>query len=746
MQTRLGEITSALVDPDGRLVPDRRGGAPHQPSWVDDPFVARGLGAASRLSTRVAGRYHPVLTLSQSPGLLVQLALDVSSPRTCVLKRARLRDPGAVSDHDPSSRLQREGALLAQVADLGLTPRLYDIVDDGEELTLVTEDLGTETLEQYVSALAVRGRLPSPENVVEWGVALTDALAALHDRGYLHGDLKSANVVIGPDRRLRLIDLDLAYRIGSDERAPGAGTRGYTSPNCRAGAQAAPADDIYALGAVLYFLTTGAEPSRAPNVEDLLSRHPAVMNPAISPALVRIMERCLVNDPNHRLATVRDVRSALVESGTDAEVGTGRKDARTAPDVTSDEILRQARRAADQICAQAEPSGNGLVWHSTYYLGKGLVGRDVSSGMAGTILSLAELVEEFREQAHTDVLRRGASTLTEFHPRPGDQPSGLYVGEAGVVAALLRAGQVLDDTSLIEAAVRRARSGTHRPVDSPDLFHGAAGRLLVYLLLWDETKDPEMLGYAVRVGEALLDLREGGSGEARWRIPAGYADLSGKYYLGYAHGAAGIADSLLDLFEATGDHRFADASIDAISWIARQAVPVLDDQSGLGWPQVENGPPHPPFWCHGATGIGRLLLHAARLGISSDAPDLLVRTSRSVANGSRWSGPTLCHGLAGNIEFLLDVAQWMGERRFRDDADHLISLTNAFIVESDDGCAWISDAPRQISPDYLVGYGGIALSYLRRARPDRAYQLSRTGFRYRAPQNAPAPRRRTPGG
>jgi hypothetical protein len=43
---------------------------------------------------------------------------------------------------------------------------------------------------------------------------------------------------------------------------------------------------------------------------------------------------------------------------------------------------------------------------------------------------------------------------------------------------------------------------------------------------------------------------------------------------------------------------------------------------------VESGRLHPPFWCHGATGIGRLLLHAAR-------------TCRSVAKGSRWSGPTL---------------------------------------------------------------------------------------------------------
>ncbi|MGH8905235.1 MAG: lanthionine synthetase LanC family protein [Egibacteraceae bacterium] len=738
MQTRLGEITPALVVPGGRLAPDRRGAAPWQPSWVQDPFVACGLGAPSRLASRVGGRYQPVLTLSQSPGVLVQLALDVVSPRTCVLKRARLRDHGSVPYDDPGSRLRREKDLLADLADLGSTPRLYDVCDDGDELALIIEDLGSETLEQHVRALAARGIFLPHSRVVEIGVALADAAVALHDRGYVHGDLKSTNVIVGPDGRLRLLDLDLAHLIGSGDRRPGAGTRGYTSADCRAGARVAPTDDIHAIGALLYFMTTGAEPSRAPAIENLLSRPPEVLNPAIDPSLLAIIERCLSDDPDRRFASVRDVTSALL-SGGEAGTGVGWTHVARVSGVTSEEALRQARRAADHICAQAEPGDHGLVWRSTHYLGKGLVGRDVSSGTAGIVLALAELVGEFQDPAHADVLRRGASALAVFPPLAGDRPSGLYVGDAGVAAALLRAGQVLDDTGFIDAAIRKGRSAANRPVDSPDLFHGAAGRLLVLLLLWDETGDPQILDRAVRIGDELLDLREGEPGEARWRIPAGYADLSGRCYLGYAHGAAGIADTLLDLFDVTGEQRYAEAALDAISWIARQAVPTLDDVSGLGWPQVENGRLHPPFWCHGATGIGRLLLHAARRGVSSDAPDLLMRTCRSVANGARWSGPTLCHGLTGNVELLLDVAQWTGQRHFLDAADRLMLLANAFVVASDDGCAWISEAPRQITPDYLIGYGGVAITYLRRGVQDRPHQLSRAGFRYRSLTRAASP-------
>jgi hypothetical protein len=488
MQTRLGEVVPALIDSQGTLVPDRRGAVAWQPSWVTDPFAARGLAAAAQPTATVAGRYRPVAVLSQSPGVVVQLALDVVTPRACVLKRARLRAPGGTTDDDGGARLQREGTVLAQLADLGLTPRLYDVVDDGEELVVVTEDLGGQTLEQTVRALTARGRLPPRERVVELGIALTDALTALHERGYIHGDVKSANIVIGPDGRLRLIDLDLAQPIGSGDRPAGAGTRGYTSPDCRAGRSPAPTDDIFALGAVLYLLITGAEPSRAPDVDNLLNRSPALMNPRSSSSLATVVERCLSDAAGRRFTTAREVRDALLASGVDEERGGPSRAVQTDDHrLAAKAARRQALRAADLICAKAEASDGGLVWRSTYLAGKGMVGRDVNSGMAGTILALAELTGESRDERHVDVLRRAAWTLHDLPAFPGDRPPGLYVGDMGVVAALLRAGQILGDADLVAAAIDRAGRAAQAPIESPDLFHGAAGRLLVHLLLWDET-------------------------------------------------------------------------------------------------------------------------------------------------------------------------------------------------------------------------------------------------------------------
>ena len=382
-------------------------------------------------------------------------------------------------------------------------------------------------------------------------------------------------------------------------------------------------------------------------------------------------------------------------------------------------------------------SGADVTWRSRYLVGKGLTGRDVNTGMAGTILALAELVSELQVPRHEEILRAAARTLHAMPPIPGDRPRGLYVGDMGVVVALLRAGQVLQDGELLCFAAERAR---HQPSprhdDSPDLFHGLAGRLLANLLLWDETASSEHLDRAVACGDMLLREREGEPGAAHWRIPPGYGELSGQTQPGYAHGAAGIADALLDLHEATGAPEYERAAAEAIGWITRQALPCLDDGSGLAWPVEEGGPPYPPFWCHGAAGIGRLLLHARRLGTGPDSTEMLARICRSVTLGARWSGPTLCHGLAGNAEFLIDAGQALGDDEVVAQAAGLADILDAFAVSSDQGQAWISEAPRQINPDYMVGYAGIPLVLLRLARPRRRYLLSRAGFRCRPNRTA----------
>src|SRR5205823_644934 len=103
--------------------------------------------------------------------------------------------------------------------------------------------------------------------------------------------------------------------------------------------------------------------------------------------------------------------------------------------------------------------------------------------------------------------------------------------------------------------------------------------------------------------------------------------------------------------------------------------------------------------------------------------------ARAVARGTRAAGPVLCHGLAGSIEFLLDMARDTGEGTYLAEAETLARLLRAFAVEREEGLLFSSEMPHVFSPDYLVGYAGVAACLLRVGSGGRLpHLLSREGF------------------
>jgi len=287
----------------------------------------------------------------------------------------------------------------------------------------------------------------------------------------------------------------------------------------------------------------------------------------------------------------------------------------------------------------------------------------------------------------------------------------------------------------MDEAAKRGRWIAGLPHGSPDLFNGTAGRVLFHLLLWDEFGEREHLSAARDAGEILLRAAESTEHDGLlWTIPPGYEGLSGQANLGYAHGAAGIGDALLDLAEASGDERFLKAARAAGRWLASLAIPVLEDGNGVGWPINAGEPVTSAFWCHGAAGISRFFLHLSRLDGLQGAEDLAQRGGLASARTVRWASPTQCHGLAGNIELLLDLYQASGNDAYLIEARSMGRLLDAFRTERDGHLVWPSETPAVITPDYMVGYAGVAVCMLRLAAPERRpHGVSRAGFRYQGP-------------
>ncbi len=733
LRTPLGESLPALRAPDGTMVADRRSHDYAAPAGIVDPFVQAGVSApAPAPSPLIAGRYLRTALLHRSARGVVALAVDTIAAQPCVLKQAG-RDAVVGRDgRDARDRLRDEAGVLADLAPDKRFPGSRGLVSEGDDLYLVLEDVEGETLEATIVRQKRRGVFLDTRQIVAWARELAAMLGSIHARGYAYGDLKSTNVIVAPDGHLRLLDFDSAQRLNGLGARGVRGTRGYMSPQQAAGEAPGIADDIHSLGAVLFFIATGAEPSQAPRPNALLDRPLCLLNPALHRGLADIIGGCLTSNADQRYADTGALTAALAafEQRQSTPLSACREDEVDCEvDVEADSRSHAralAHRLADTLCRQAvwSPGRAGCHWRSLHPAAHRMHSWSINTGSGGTLLALAELVSELRDPTHRAVLAAGAASLCHAPFPARDALPGLYIGEAGAGTALLFAGQVLEEPSLMDAALARSTWVAAQPFTSPDLFHGTAGRLRFHLRLQKVTSRAETLAAAIAAGEALLASRH----EAGWRIPDGYGSLSGTVPLGYAHGAAGIADSLLDLFDVTGDARYLEAAGRSAIWLKALAQPCLTDGSGLAWPSSEGAPLSAAFWCHGAGGIGRFFLHAARSGACPDGASLAAQCARAVAQGTRWASPTPCHGLAGGIEFLLDNFQATRDPMYLREARALGRLLGAFSTETETGLAWPSESPGLFTPDYQVGYAGVALCLLRLAAPERLpHQISLTG-------------------
>lgn len=736
MQTLTGEIVETVSGPGGDLIPDPRLPRYTPPEWAVDPFLAGGAAAPLHDAGLVlGGRYLVAATLSLSARGAVHLAADLRAGRRCVLKRTRSTTTRAAGPPDPAARLRHEAAVLQRLAPNPCFPAVYELFEEGDSLLLALEDVAGRSLEATVREYLRKGCVPPIASSLRWMADLARALAAVHATGFVYRDVKSTNVLLAPDGRIRLIDFELAHEMGTADPPHGLGTPGYMSPQQMAEEAPVAADDVYGLGALLTFLLTGAEPSHAPDITDLLSRPVERLNPAIGPALTALVARCLHPDPACRFPSMDSLAAHLDSVGTAGAVAGVTVPAPTGGWKRGERFRDQARSLGDALCDDARPAHPlpGVRWESRHPSGAGLPYRSLNLGSGGALLALAEIAGEFGDERHREGVRAGARYLIAAPPADGPRSPGLYAGEAGIAAALQRAGQILGAPDLVAAATDRAELVAALPHLSPDLFNGTAGRLRLHLLLWDETGDAVQLKAAIGAGDHLLRTAVAAEHDGLcWTFPEEVPKMAGHRFVGYAHGAAGIADALLDLHDATGDPRYLEAASRAGRWVAGQAIPSLDDGSGVDWPAVPGETFGDGTWCHGAAGIGRFLLHAAALDAVPGALDLAARAGRTVARGMRWTGPVLCHGLAGHIDLLLDLFAATGDRTFLLDAEEVAGVLDAFAVKRNGSLRWYADMPRTISPDYLVGYAGIAVTLLRLASPgEMPAQLSRAGFRRR---------------
>jgi lantibiotic modifying enzyme len=352
------------------------------------------------------------------------------------------------------------------------------------------------------------------------------------------------------------------------------------------------------------------------------------------------------------------------------------------------------------------------------------LGPELSGGTAGIALFLAQLHAATAE----DGARRGArgaidQALAHVDQVPAGAAGGLYAGRLGIAYAAARCGLLLGDEQLLRRAARLARErwpGEPGAADS-SLVSGSAGAVAGLLALARLLADKRLVQRAQQLGDELAGAARRGPEGWSWPLPG--ARLS-HGLCGLAHGAAGAAWALLELFAVTGEPRHRDAAERALDYERHWF-----DAQEADWPDLRGverrerrGAFRPSFagtWCHGAPGIALARLRAWQIAgderYRDEAALALATTAAAVERAliAPAADFTLAHGLAGSADVLL-----LGAELLADAAPERVALAQRVAAvgagryaASVDG--WPCGAPGGRAPALLTGHAGIGLFYLR---------------------------------
>jgi serine/threonine protein kinase len=265
--------------------------------------------------TNLTGRYRIVAALGRGGMGEVYRAEDLKLGQQVALK---FLPPSLVNDPDRLARFNREVRIARQVSH-PMVCRVYDIGEVEGQPFLTMEYIDGEDLSSLLRRI---GRLPE-DKAVQLARQLCAGLAAAHDKGILHRDLKPRNVMIDGKGRARITDFGLAVFV--DEIIPAdirSGTPSYMAPEQLAGKEVTVKSDLFALGLVLYEMFTGIYPFEAQRRaawDDLTldQKLPSISGlvPGIDPAIDNIVLACLEKDPSRRPLSA--LHMAAVFSGGD---------------------------------------------------------------------------------------------------------------------------------------------------------------------------------------------------------------------------------------------------------------------------------------------------------------------------------------------------------------------------------------------------------------------------------------------
>ena len=556
------------------------------PPGVDWPFDGISSPRPPKRETTLQDRYRPMFTLKEDTKGTVRKGLRLESIykiNWCVLKEGRYSMLDDQWGRDVSDRLNWQFQLQKDLAGHIPLPKVYDLFQENDNTYLVMEFLKGRSLLSIVldtfkgkplSAHSLKDRIL----VLNIADQLLNIIDIMHARGYIHRDITPANFLVDRRQQLWMIDLELCYSLMLKYPTPpfALGSPGYMSPEQEKTETPTVEQDVYAIGATLFFMFTGLSP-QALNTHNLEVLHDQLEYFIPDDQLANILAACLSREPNHRpdvaslKSTINDFRD---------------KQANAAPPIKNQaEKFHIDKSKLEESIKYAiiGLSGSALLSRENLWFSKTIeenelaycqsMSTSVYSGFYQGISGVLYVLSKARQSASSidhciSACKAGVKFIRDnSHNQLIEGPAGLYNGTVGIALALLES--IKSDWAQRDRHIMSdiAHCLSNENLDGCSVAKGLAGKGLVLLVAENTLPEFERSRLQNIVSRILESQQKDGS----WITETDNTKQKIKA-TGFAYGVSGIICFFALYLKVYPNDQVMQALARSVRWLIGQSI------------------------------------------------------------------------------------------------------------------------------------------------------------------------------
>ena len=284
---------------------------------VPAPDAAARAFAGPRVGTLFASRYEVTALLGKGGMGTVYRAIDRELDDEVALK---VLLPDAFDEGSGATQTLKQEIRLARKITHRNVVRTHDLGEAEGVHFLTMEYVPGTTLRDILDRRGVVARRPG----LQIAKQVCRGLAAVHEAGIVHRDIKPPNIMVLPERRRELMDFRIERAAGGARPVDGSTVRTpyYMSPEQARGRAVDKRTDIWAFGVVLYEMLTGTRPIGGATPVEVMRRHLSdeprpitTLRPDLPALLERLVAACLAKSPDRRPPSASDLADALLRLG-----------------------------------------------------------------------------------------------------------------------------------------------------------------------------------------------------------------------------------------------------------------------------------------------------------------------------------------------------------------------------------------------------------------------------------------------